>query len=98
MKLLVWLACCIMSIVLGGSTAGVLVTATKRSIAHNGETRDRVAAARLEYRNGTMLGRTHAISGCAANLLARSGGRALEQERCPQLRFSDVSVARARGW
>eukprot|EP00964_Phaeocystis_antarctica_P031520 scaffold17831_cov70-Phaeocystis_antarctica.AAC.3 len=48
-----------------------------------------------------MLGRTHATSGCAANpwanRLARSGGRALEQERCPRLRFSDVSVARARG-
>eukprot|EP00964_Phaeocystis_antarctica_P068474 scaffold41470_cov34-Phaeocystis_antarctica.AAC.3 len=58
---------------------------------------DRVAAARLEYTNGTMLGRTHATSGCAANQLARSGGRALKQERVPELRFGDVSVVRARG-
>jgi len=49
------------------------------------ETRDRAAAVRLEYRNGTMLSRTHATSGCAAVAVARSGGRALKQERVPRL-------------
>ena len=34
--------------------------------------RDRVTAVRLEYTNGTVLGRTHATSGCAAVAVARS--------------------------
>ena len=76
----------------------LLETATKRSIVHNARRgrRDRVTAVRLEYTNGTVLGRTHATSGCAAVAVARSGGRALKQERVPHLGSSDVSVVRAR--
>eukprot|EP00964_Phaeocystis_antarctica_P020793 scaffold11512_cov63-Phaeocystis_antarctica.AAC.2 len=44
-----------------------------------------------------MLGGTHATSGRAAVAMARSVGRALKQERCPELRSGDVSVACARG-
>ena len=61
------------------------------------ETRDRAAAVRLEYRNGTMLSRTHATSGCAAVAVTRSGGRALKQESVPGFSSGDVSVVRTRG-
>ena len=84
----------------GSSTAGVLKNRTKRygqsSITRPRGSRRRRALG-LEYRNGTMLGRTHATSGCAAVAVARPGGRALKQERVPELRSSDVSVVRTRG-
>ena len=67
--------------------------ATKRSIVPR-ETGDRVTAVRLEYtvETGQCVGRTHATLGCAAVTVARSGGRALKQERVPGLGCSEVSV------
>eukprot|EP00964_Phaeocystis_antarctica_P056500 scaffold33323_cov68-Phaeocystis_antarctica.AAC.3 len=44
-----------------------------------------------------MLGNTPTTRGRVTVQKARSGGRALKQERCPHLRSGDVSVARARG-
>ena len=51
---------------------------------------------RLEYTNGTMLGRTHATLVCAAVTVARSGGRVLKQESEPCLGCSDVTVVRTQ--
>ena len=57
------------------------------------ETRDRVAAVRLEYRNRTMLGRTHATLGCAAVTVAR------DQEAARSNRSASlVSVAVTSQW
>ena len=44
----------------------------------------------MEYTNETILGGTHATSGCAAVAVARSGGRALKQESVPGFSSSDV--------
>ena len=54
----------------GSSTASVLEMATKRSLFDKRDEGSR-RRLRLEYRNGTMLGRTHATSGCAAVAEAR---------------------------
>ena len=43
-----------------------------------------------------MLGDTVTARGRVPVQKARSGGRALKQERVPELRSSDVSVVRAR--
>ena len=69
---------------LGSSTAGALEMATKRSLSIS-ETRDRAAAVRLEYRNGTMLKNMEPTWGRVIATSARSGGRALKQERVPRL-------------
>ena len=60
---------------------------TKRSFVKNA-TRDRVNAARLEYTHGTMLGDTTTTRGRVPVKSAISGGRALKQQRWPELRFS----------
>ena len=44
-----------------------------------------------------MLNNTPTTRGRVIAASARSGGRALKQERVPHLRSGDVSVARARG-
>ena len=87
---------CLLIVVVGSSTAGVLETATKRSL-FDSETRDRAAAVRLEYRNGTMLGDTPTTRGRVPVQKARSGGCALKQESDPHLGSSDVAVVRTRG-
>ena len=61
------------------------------------ETRDRAAAVRLECRNGTMLKNKETTWGRVPVQKARSGGRALKQERVPRLGSSDVAVVRTRG-
>ena len=61
------------------------------------ELRDSLLAARLAVGYGTVLGGMAATSGHAAVMVAISGGRALKQERVPQLRLSDVHPVR-RGW
>ena len=61
------------------------------------ETRDRVAAVRLEYRNRTMLRDTVTTWGRVPAQKARAGGCALKQESDPRLGCSDVSVVCARG-
>ena len=81
---------------MGSSTSGSLEMATKRSL-FDRETRDRAAAVRLEYRNGTMLKNMETTWGRVPVQKARSGGRALKQERVPRLGSSDVAVVRARG-
>eukprot|EP00964_Phaeocystis_antarctica_P058358 scaffold34620_cov69-Phaeocystis_antarctica.AAC.5 len=71
----------------GGSTASRLVTATKRSVSRNAR-RGLASTPRawsLEYRNGTMLRNTPTTRGRVPVQKARSGGRALKQERRPQL-------------
>ena len=56
------------------------------------ETRDRVAAVRLEYRNRTMLRNTVTTWGRVPAQKARAGGCALKQESDPHLGSSDVAV------
>ena len=51
----------------------------------------------MESINGTMLGDMPTTRGRVPVPKARSGGRALKQERVPELRFGDVSVVRTRG-
>ena len=81
----------------GSSTSGSLETATKRSIVHNAETRDRAFAARLEYTNGRLLKNMKTTRGRVIAASARSGGQALKQESVPHLGSSDVAVVRTRG-
>ena len=70
--------------------------ATKRSL-FDSETRGRVTAVRLEYRNGTMLKNMETTWGRVPVQKARSGGCALKQESDPRLGSSDVAVVRTRG-
>ena len=51
----------------------------------------------MEYTNGTVLRNMATTLGSVRAASARSGGRALKQERFPELRSSDVIVVRARG-
>ena len=53
------------------------------------ETRDRAGAVRLEYRNGIMLKNMETTWGRVIATSARSGGRALKQERVPNRRLHD---------
>jgi hypothetical protein len=71
--------------------------ATKRSIVHNATTRDLAAAVRLGYTNGAMRNDIETNRGRVIAASARSGGRALKQERVPHPGSSDVSVVRTRG-
>ena len=63
--------------------------ATKRSL-FDSETRGRVTAVRLEYRNGTMLKNMETTWGLVPVQKARSGGRALKQKSVPHLGYGDV--------
>ena len=75
----------------------LLETATKRSLFDKRDEGSRRHRVRLEYRNGTMLKNMETTWGRVPVQKARSGGRALKQERVPGFSSGDVSVVRTRG-